>query len=96
MPFIDTRDRSKQINIDNRYKPVLVFSFTDFDGNIRPLKFKYENADESVEYFNIDSVKYAKDICGGVSFSCAITNYDRQQVINLLYYYDYHIWFIVV
>ena len=96
MPFMDTRDRTKQINIADKYKPVLVFSHTDFDGNIRPLKFKYENTDETIEYFNIDSVRYAKDIRGGVNYSCLITNYGRQQVIDLVYYYEYHRWFIVV
>ena len=60
-------------------KPIEVVSWTDINGNIRPLRFKIINEDESISVIKIDRVGYIdKESFAGnnlLAFNC-------QSVIN--------------
>lgn len=92
MPFYTpSKDSKFQIDYD-KYNPVYVYFYTDMDGKIRPIQFKYESEDNSIITLDINSIKYSKDIYGGILFCCLVTNYGRQQEVNLVYFIAQHLW----
>lgn len=91
MPFY-TPSNKPEFYIDfNKYKPIYVYFYTDMDGNIRPLQFTYETDDNTRVTLKINEVQYTKDIQGGILFCCLVTNYGRQQEVDLVFFYKQHI-----
>lgn len=88
MPFYTPANETYQPIDLNRYKPIVVIAYYDIDGNIKPLRFKYE----SDFTFNINEIKYSKDVKGGILFCCLITNCNKQQEVNLVYFIREHLW----
>lgn len=96
MPFYTpSKDQKHQIDF-NKYKPIYAYFYTDKDGKIKPLKFKYESDDSSLISLDIDNIKYSKDIQGGILFCCLVTNYGRQQEVDIVYFYAEHQWCLVI
>ena len=92
MPFFEP-SRSDKIVIDyDRYMPVAVICVYEADGTVTPMRFKYQEKDESKVTVNIDSISSRKNIRGGYSFACLATNYGRQQQVILNFYIDLHLW----
>lgn len=92
MPFYTpSKDSKFQIDYD-KYNPVYVYFYTDMDGKIRPIQFTYEADDNTRTTLKIDNIKSSKEIKGGILFCCLVTDYGRQQEVNLVYFIVQHLW----
>lgn len=92
MPFFE---KPKNFNIDidyDRYMPVAVLACYQEDGKIIPMRIKFKAPDESLITVDVDGVRSTKDILGGFSFCCLVTNYGRQQQVILNFYIKEHLW----
>lgn len=86
MPFFQSSESSK-FEIDfTKYQPIAVYSYTDVDGKITPIKFKMDLPDATRVTVDIESIRSTKDIYGGVSYSCyAMVNGTRQLFVIVFF-----------
>lgn len=86
MPFFTpTKHEEFHINYD-LYQPIAVYYYTSSEGEVTPLKFKYETPDFTIETIEIKEIKIRKDIRNGVSYTCLCKNYGRLQQIVIMFY----------
>lgn len=73
--------------------PVQMYSCTNRDGKIIPIKFKFEDEDCSIKQFSIIRITDIKEYPGlSISYDVVINNFDKEQLIRLDYHLIDHKW----
>lgn len=92
MPFFEPQT-PHIINIDyDKCIPVSVIINFSKDGKMLPLYIRWINNDESEETLKVDSVKYTKDIDGGITYCCYVIRNGWRKEVNLTFYVKECLW----
>ena len=92
MPFFEPVKINKFKIDEERYMRIAMIFCTEADGKITPLRFKYQEKDETRVTVNVDAIRSRKQIPNGISFDCYVTANGIRKLVTLICYPSELIW----
>lgn len=92
MPFFERVKNDKFVIDEKRYMRIAMISCTEADGKITPIRFKYQEQDETLVTVNVDAVRSRKQVPNGISFDCFVTANGIRKLVTLICYPSELIW----